>query len=57
MFEPRYVSDLLQKAVDAFARLPGIGPKSALRMALYLLKQEEAEAENLADSILELRKK
>ena len=34
----------------------GIGPKSALRMALYLLKQEEAEAENLADSILELRK-
>ncbi|NLA15382.1 MAG: recombination protein RecR [Bacteroidales bacterium] len=57
MFEPRYVSDLLQRAVDAFSRLPGIGPKSALRMALYLLRQEEGEAENLAASILELRNK
>jgi len=57
MFEPRYVSDLLQKAVDAFSRLPGIGPKSALRIALYLLKQGEEEAENLAQSIAELRRK
>ena len=57
MFEPRYVSDLLQKAVDAFSRLPGIGPKSALRLALHLLRQEEEEAENLAQSITDLRRK
>jgi len=56
MFEPRYVSDLLQKAVDAFSRLPGIGPKSALRLALHLLRQEEEEAENLAQSITDLRR-
>lgn len=57
MFDPDYTSRRLQKAVDAFARLPGIGPKSALRLALYLLRQDEEEAENLAESILELRKK
>ena len=57
MFEQRYVSDLLQKAVEAFSRLPGIGPKSALRLALYLLRQEEEESENLAQSIVELRRK
>ncbi len=57
MFEHRYVSDHLQKAVEAFSRLPGIGPKSALRMALYLLKQGEGESEDLAESILTLRRK
>lgn len=31
---------LLQRAVDAFSSLPGIGPKSGLRLALHLLKQE-----------------
>ncbi len=33
-------SHLLQRAVDAFASLPGIGPKSGLRLALHLLRQE-----------------
>lgn len=33
-------SHLLQKAVDAFAGLPGIGRKSALRLALFLLRQD-----------------
>ena len=51
------MSELLQKAVDAFSRLPGIGPKSALRLALHLLRQEEEEAENLAQSITDLRRK
>lgn len=57
MFEPKYDSVLLQQAVDAFSRLPGIGAKSALRMALYLLKQPMAESEVLSHSIQELRQK
>lgn len=32
---------LLQKAIDAFAGLPGVGRKSALRLALFLLKQDK----------------
>ena len=57
MFEPRYNSELLQKAVDAFSRLPGIGPKSALRLALYLLRQPVEEADNLATAVTDLRHK
>ena len=57
MFESRYDSFLLQQAVDAFSRLPGIGPKSALRMALYLLRQPAPESEHLAESIRNLRDK
>ncbi|MFA5301412.1 MAG: recombination mediator RecR [Bacteroidales bacterium] len=57
MFEPRYNSELLQKAVDAFSRLPGIGPKSALRLALYLLRQPVEEADSLAEAVADLRHK
>ncbi len=57
MFEPKYDSVLLQQAVDAFSRLPGIGSKSALRMALHLLRQPAAEAEELSRCVLELRRK
>ena len=41
MFKQNYSSKLLEEAVDQFATLPGIGRKSALRMALHLLKQPE----------------
>ncbi len=34
-----YPSKLLEKAVNEFAKLPGIGPKSAFRLVMYLLKQ------------------
>lgn len=37
----RFSSQLIEKAVEAFASLPGIGRKSALRLVLYLLKQEK----------------
>lgn len=57
MFDPDYTSRLLQRAVDAFSRLPGIGPKSALRLALHLLRQDEEESINLAESIVDLRMK
>ena len=35
----QYPSQLLQKAVDEFATLPGVGRKTALRLVLYLLRQ------------------
>jgi recombination protein RecR len=36
-------SKLIQDVVNEFSRLPGIGKKSALRLALHLLKQPEAK--------------
>jgi recombination protein RecR len=43
--------------VGHFARLPGIGRKTALRLAFHILKQPEAEARRLAASILEVRER
>lgn len=47
-----YSSKLLEKAVEQFATLPGIGKKSALRMALYMLKQPKENVELFASSIV-----
>lgn len=47
----------LQDVVDRLAGLPGLGPKSALRAALLLLKWPRERAEGLGQSILELRDK
>lgn len=44
-------SPLLQRAVDAFAKLPGIGRKSALRLALYLLRQDKSFTHEITDSL------
>jgi len=43
--------------VDELARLPGIGRKTALRLAFYLLKQPADEARRLARSIVDVREK
>ncbi len=51
----QYSSKLLQNAVDAFARLPGIGRKTALRLVLHLLKQSKEDVELFGDSIIKLR--
>lgn len=55
MNNTQYPSQLLQKAVGEISRLPGIGSKTALRLALHLLRQETEEVDMLANSILELR--
>lgn len=55
MNQSQYPSVLLQKAVTEISRLPGIGSKTALRLALHLLKQDVVEVDSLADSIKELR--
>ncbi len=51
----QYSSKLLQNAVDAFASLPGIGRKTALRLVLHLLKQPEESVEQFGESIIKLR--
>ncbi len=56
MDSSKYTSRLLEKAVNEFAKLPGIGRKTALRLVLHLLRQEVAESEALASSLLQLRK-
>lgn len=53
----QYPSKLIEDAVNEIAKLPGIGKKTALRLALHLLKQEEAATENLSQSLLNLRAK
>ena len=47
---------LLENAVNAFARLPGIGKKTALRLVLHLLKQDAKEVEYFSEVISTLRK-
>jgi recombination protein RecR len=45
----------LQSLIDELARLPGVGKKSAQRMALYLLKAPREKAENLAGAIMAVK--
>ena len=49
-----FSSELLQKAVAQFSTLPGIGKKSALRMALFILKQPKENVELFASSLVNL---
>ena len=51
-----YSSKLLEEAVEEFASLPGIGRKTALRLVLFLLKQEEEEVERFGNTVLRLKK-
>ena len=53
--EGNYSSVLLKNVVGEFTRLPGIGQKTALRLALHLLKQSPEIAATLGESILKLR--
>ncbi|KAA8829974.1 MULTISPECIES: recombination mediator RecR [Bifidobacterium] len=45
----------IQNLIDAFSRLPGIGPKGAQRIAFYILGADEQEARELADAITEVK--
>ena len=47
----------LARLVGELEKLPGIGPKSAQRMAFYLLRMPQEEARKLAESILEVKEK
>jgi recombination protein RecR len=48
-------SDRLEQLMKAFSKLPGIGPKSAERIVLHLLKEDKAKAEELAHLIAEAK--
>jgi recombination protein RecR len=50
-----YSSRLLEEAVEEFATLPGIGKKTALRLVLHLLKQEEKDVEHFGNTILRMK--
>lgn len=51
-----FQSSLLEAAVTEMSRLPGIGRKTALRLALYLLRRDEAESDALGQSIINMRR-
>lgn len=50
-----YPSKLFEDAVNEFARLPGIGRKSALRMVLHVLKQDKEAVERFGNALIKLR--
>ncbi len=51
----QFSSQLLENAVNEFARLPGIGKKTALRLVLHLLKQEENNVQQFSEVIAKMR--
>ncbi|MGM0498325.1 MAG: recombination mediator RecR [Bacteroidota bacterium] len=50
-----FSSKLLEDAVDEFAKLPGIGKKTAFRLVLHLLNKEKKEVRQFGDTIIKLR--
>lgn len=54
--EQEFSSPVLENAVTALSRFPGIGRKTALRLALHLLRRPADEAETIGQAIIELRR-
>lgn len=50
-----FSSSLLENAVDQFAKLPGIGKKTALRLVLHLIKQESSDVTQFSEAISRMR--
>ncbi len=55
MIQQPYSSQLLEKAVSEFSRLPGIGRKTALRLVLWMLRQEDSDVEQFTDALTNLK--
>lgn len=53
--EQQYPSALLERAVSEFAKLPGIGRKTALRLSLHLLRRQTADVEAFGEAIIRLK--
>ena len=51
MLQQQYPSQLLERAVQEFSKLPGIGRKTALRLVLHLLRQDTEDVMKLADAV------
>lgn len=56
MIHERFPSKLLENAVEEFAKLPGIGRKTALRLVLFMLRRDESDVEAFGNAIVQLRK-
>lgn len=54
-YKENYPSRLLEEAVDAISSLPGVGRRSALRLALHLLKQPQENVHHFAQAVVNLR--
>ncbi|MDO4319501.1 MAG: recombination mediator RecR [Bacteroidales bacterium] len=54
--ESEFQSSLLEGAVTELSRLPGIGRKTALRLALYMLRRDEREAVALGQALIDMRR-
>jgi recombination protein RecR len=50
-----YPSQLIEEAVNELSKFPGIGKKSAMRMVLYLLKQQQTDVTRMGEAIIKLR--
>lgn len=55
MYKEQYPSKLLENAVDAISSLPGVGRRSALRLALHILHQEPENVHHFTEAINSLR--
>lgn len=51
----QFSSSLLENAVNEFAKLPGIGKKTALRLVLHLLKQESDDVAHFSEVVSRMR--
>ena len=51
------ITDSIDKLIQEFSKLPGIGQKSAQRLAFYVLKIKKEEAKKLAQTILSVKEK
>jgi recombination protein RecR len=51
----QFSSALLENAVNEFAKLPGIGKKTALRLVLHMLKQDPEKVEHFGEAIIKMR--
>jgi recombination protein RecR len=51
------VPDSVTRLIESFARLPGIGPKTASRLTYFLLRAQDDVSDNLSDAIHELKRK
>ena len=51
------IAEPLQKAIDELSKLPGAGKKTAQRLALHILKSDEANVHSLIQSLIDLKEK
>ncbi len=57
MAEGASTPEPIQRLIEAFHRLPGIGPKSAQRLAYHILRASEQEASALAQAVLDVKQR